>query len=122
MGSREFEALLERALSLELVRRSLSDEADLETAQPLHFTQLTPNAPTRILSAQPFGEVLRPSRPDEKLTGLGLGHFAGFYRRTWRANDFMWGRLDAAARIADLLVDRTRAAEVEATSPWKALA
>jgi patatin-related protein len=108
MGSREFEALLERALSIELVRRSLSDEADLETAQPLHFTQLTPNAPTRILSAQPFGEALRPSRPDEKLTGLGLGHFAGFYRRTWRANDFMWGRLDAAARIADLLVDPER--------------
>jgi patatin-related protein len=108
MRASEFEALLERALSIELVRRSLSSEVDLETAQQLHFTQLTPNAPIRILSSQPFGDAVRPSRPDEKLTGLGLGHFAGFYRRSWRANDFMWGRLDAAARIVDLLVDPDR--------------
>jgi patatin-related protein len=43
--------------------------------------------------------------PEEKLTGLGLAHFAAFYKRSWRANDWMWGRLDGARRLADLLVD-----------------
>ncbi len=37
--------------------------------------------------------------PGEKLTGVRAGHFAAFYLRSWRANDWMWGRLDAADRL-----------------------
>ena len=39
---------------------------------------------------------------------MQLGHFAGFVRRSWRANDFLWGRLDGAARLVDLLLAPTR--------------
>ncbi len=95
---------LERALSIEVVRRAFSDEADIESAQRLHFTQLTPGAPTPIFTKSPLDQR-SPATAALKLTGVGLGHFAGFYRRSWRANDFMWGRLDAAARIVDLLLD-----------------
>src|SRR5205823_11928830 len=49
---------------------------------------------------------------EDKLTGIRLMHFSGFYRRSWRANDYMWGRLDGATRIVDLLVDPARALEV----------
>ena len=49
-----------------------------------------------------------PNSGREKLTGLNLAHFSAFYRRAWRANDFMWGRLDAATRIVDLMVSSTR--------------
>lgn len=41
--------------------------------------------------------------PDEKLAGIQLGHFAAFLKRSWRANDWMWGRLDAAERLVRLL-------------------
>jgi hypothetical protein len=41
--------------------------------------------------------------PDEKLAGVQLAHFAAFLKRSWRANDWMWGRLDAAERLVRLL-------------------
>lgn len=41
-----------------------------------------------------------------KVAGARLGHFGGFLDPTWRANDIMWGRLDAAERLVDLLLAR----------------
>lgn len=94
-----------RLLAIEVVRRALGEEAEIDTGQRLSFVQLTPAAPTPIFAQRPTAPP-RPTEAKEKLTGLGLAHFAGFYRRAWRANDFMWGRLDAAARVVDLLLDR----------------
>ena len=88
---------------------------------------MTPCAPALLFTATP----LQPDEPvwntpDAKLTGVKLGHFAAFYRASWRANDFMWGRLDAAVRVVDLLVDAARAQQVarERTGPppWELLA
>lgn len=39
-----------------------------------------------------------------KVAGARLGHFGGFLDATWRANDIMWGRLDAAERLVTLLL------------------
>jgi patatin-related protein len=105
---------LARTLAIEVVRRALSAEGDIENAEPLHFVQLTPSAPTPILNRKPTGVELAPAKPRDKLTGVGLGHFAGFYRRSWRANDYMWGRLDAAARIVEMLLGEARAANTVA--------
>ena len=49
---------------------------------------------------------LRRSDPYEKLAGIELAHFGGFLKGSWRANDWMWGRLDAAQRLL-LLLDST---------------
>jgi hypothetical protein len=106
-----------RVLAIEVIRRALSDDADVETGQELSFVQLTPAAPTPILTAAPFHDARKPAKPKDKLTGVGLAHFAGFYRRAWRANDFMWGRLDAAARVVDLLLDRPPEAEGDGETP-----
>ena len=100
----EIEHFFRRVLSIEVVRRTFSAEADIESAEELHFVQLTPDAPSPIFTAAPLDQR-SPASAGSKLTGVGLGHFAGFYRRSWRANDFMWGRLDAAARIVDLFLD-----------------
>jgi hypothetical protein len=115
---------LVHALGIEVVRRAFFDEEDIESAQPLRFVQLTPDAPSPI-----FATDERPrgwTSAEVKLTGIELGHFSAFYRRSWRVNDFMWGRLDAAARITEMLVDPLRACELYdsggGTAPWNVLA
>lgn len=37
---------------------------------------------------------------DAKITGLDLHHFGAFLADHWRANDWMWGRLDGARRLS----------------------
>jgi predicted acylesterase/phospholipase RssA len=125
LSDERFKHFLARTLAIEVVRRSLVGDEEIETAQELRFAQLTPYAPGLIFTPTPSTET-GWATPEEKLTGLGLGHFAGFYRRSWRANDFMWGRLDAAARVVDLLVAPGRARQLSQdgiSSPsWEALA
>jgi hypothetical protein len=41
--------------------------------------------------------------PEAKLAGMQLGHFAAFMKRSWRANDWMWGRLDGVAWLGVVL-------------------
>jgi patatin-related protein len=52
-----------------------------------------------------------PADAERKLTGLQAGHFGAFYKASWRANDWMWGRLDAADRLVRTLVDARRIQE-----------
>ena len=56
--------------------------------QPLHLIQASAETTT----------LLDPDRStaQQKLTGLQLRNFGAFYKRSWRANDWMWGRLDGA--------------------------
>jgi patatin-related protein len=49
-------------------------------------------------------EELTDLTPDRKLAGNTLKNFAAFAKEEWRANDWMWGRLDATATLVDLLV------------------
>jgi len=128
LSDRAFAAFLERALGIEVVRRAFRADEAFDSAQKLHFAQLTPCVPALILAPDPLADRPdAPATPDAKLTGLGLGHFAAFYRSSWRANDFMWGRLDAAVRMVDLLVDAARARRVAqdgdgADAPWDVVA
>jgi hypothetical protein len=46
------------------------------------------------------------STPESKLAGMKLNHFAGFLKRSWRANDWMWGRLDATQYLVASVLDR----------------
>lgn len=41
--------------------------------------------------------------PDQKLSGNKLGSFSAFLSSRFRANDCMWGRMDAATEIVNLL-------------------
>lgn len=47
-------------------------------------------------------------RTEDKVRGSDVGHFGAFLSAKWRANDWMWGRLDAATRLVDLLLDPQR--------------
>ncbi|HLO13180.1 MAG TPA: patatin-like protein, partial [Anaerolineales bacterium] len=46
--------------------------------------------------------VEKNKRP--KLAGTKLGNFGAFFKKEWRQNDIMWGRLDGAERIISTLL------------------
>jgi patatin-related protein len=120
-----YAAFLSLALPVEVVRRSFADDFDIETAQALHVAQLTPLVPAPLFARDGSGaKGLGPRTTQEKLAGVRLNHFAGFYRRSWRENDFMWGRFDGATVIARLLIDpaRAQARAANGQHPWAELA
>lgn len=41
-----------------------------------------------------------------KLDGTGMGHFRAFFKRQYRENDYLWGRLDGAERLIGLVLGR----------------
>ena len=107
-----FEHFMSRVLAIEVVRRAVApDDEPFASGQDIRFAQLTPYAPAYIFDSNPFA-ASKWKQPEQKLTGLALGHFAGFYRGSWRVNDFMWGRLDGAVRVTDLLVAPGRAKQL----------
>jgi patatin-related protein len=53
--------------------------------------------------------ALDPDRlPSEKLAGTELGRLGAFIKPSWRANDWMWGRMDGAYQLVLLLLDPVR--------------
>lgn len=57
------------------------------------------------------------SSANDKIAGAQAANFGGFFRRSWRANDWMWGRLDSSRDLIELMTQaaspeqRTDAAE-----------
>lgn len=43
---------------------------------------------------------------DDKLAGNTLRAFGGFFKKSWRSNDLLWGRLDGLNRLVQGLVNR----------------
>lgn len=41
------------------------------------------------------------SKSADKTAGQALFHFGGFFKRSWRSNDILWGRLDAACLLLE---------------------
>ncbi|MEO6116649.1 MAG: DUF3376 domain-containing protein [Pseudolysinimonas sp.] len=60
--------------------------------------------------------------PGAKLAGSILGNFGAFFSRTWRVNDWWWGRLDASAgvvRVLQSLPQRPGAGPISTTATTK---
>ncbi|MFE0509428.1 patatin-like protein [Streptomyces sp. NPDC058964] len=82
---------------------------DTEVDQPVELVQVS--ADTRCLLAP------RRATATSKLTGLQLHHFGAFYKSSWRANDWTWGRLDGAGWLVHLLLDPRRVLTVAQDAP-----
>jgi hypothetical protein len=96
---RDPETVQLRIFDLYLAERAmLPVEAAAE--QRVELVQLSAN--TRTALAPRF------STAHHKLTGVQLHHFGAFYKSSWRANDWMWGRLDGAGWLVHLLLDPRR--------------
>ena len=123
-GADPIASFLRRVLAIEVVRRSFFDVDPVDDGQEVAFAQLTPEAPDLLFTSRPLSDIRTPTA-DHKLCGTLFAHFSGFYRRSWRANDFLWGRLDAANRVTEMLVSaaRTKAlAKTDEEQPWIGLA
>ena len=65
-------------------------------------------------NASPLGHLFTSQLVDGKLTvqnklaGNQVANFGAFFSAQWRANDWMWGQLDTAKSLVDLLADSQR--------------
>src|SRR4051812_22192088 len=84
--------------------RALSDVAELDEVQ---VVRVSPLDARRLVDA---------ATAKDKLHGVALGHFGAFFRRSWRENDYLWGRLDGAERLLWLLGDTSDTSAKEAFS------
>ncbi|MFD0169210.1 patatin-like protein [Streptomyces decoyicus] len=95
-------------LDLHVATRSVLP-VGVEVEQPVELIQVS--ADTR--------SVLAPNRvtAGAKLNGMQLHHFGAFYKPSWRANDWTWGRLDGAGWLVHMLLDPRRVLQLAEQSP-----
>ena len=48
---------------------------------------------------------------------MQFNHFGAFYKASWRANDWMWGRLDGAGWLVHVLLDPRRILTIADADP-----
>ncbi|GIH20264.1 patatin-like protein [Rugosimonospora africana] len=105
--ARDVPRTVARLLDLHIAERSVLP-VGVDVQQRVELVQVS--ADTRTL--------LDPGRStaEDKLTGMQLHHFGAFYKGSWRANDWMWGRLDGAGWLVHLLLDPRRILSVLETA------
>jgi len=87
--------------------RALSDVGELDEVQVVRVSPLdTHRLVEPVVNGVPAAKA--------KLRGVALGHFGAFFKRSWRENDYLWGRLDGAERLLWLIGDTSEAAAKEA--------
>jgi patatin-related protein len=78
------------------------DEYDLVLFPILYQTDVGEIAKVDIFRISP--EDSRRARESPKLAGTALANFGAFFDAAWRANDILWGRLDGAQRLIEVLL------------------
>lgn len=92
--------LADRLLSLVIAERAL-EPAEPDVDQPVEFIQVSANTRTLLAPRNELDTV-------NKLRGVEFHHFAAFYKSSWRAYDWMWGRLDGSGWLVHILLDPRR--------------
>ncbi|HEX7307494.1 patatin-like protein, partial [Lentzea sp.] len=99
-GLSDGERWLSRMLALEVAGTCLSDDASTGLDTPVELVQVS--LQTRNAFAQ------QSITADDKAGGASLSRFSGFLKRSWRVNDWIWGRLDGATMLCRVLFDPRR--------------
>jgi patatin-related protein len=78
-----------------------------------------PSAPIELvqISAQVQQHFAKSFTSDDKLAGMSLSRFGAFLKRSWRANDWIWGRFDAIKVLLLILVSAKVVKALKATFP-----
>lgn len=56
---------------------------------------------------------------NRKISGDTVFHFSSFFKRSWRANDILWGRLDGTCQLIETLFDRKRIERLVQSEAWR---
>jgi hypothetical protein len=99
-GPSKTETVLNRLLQLEIAATTLGDEVRTGLTLPLEVVQLS--AQTRNAFAQ------FTFTGNDKLGGMSVNRFGGFLKRSWRVNDWTWGRIDAATMLCRIVLHPAR--------------
>jgi patatin-related protein len=91
--------LIRRLVELHVLEQSIVAIA-AGPDQPVELIEISADTRTSLDPARHTAQA--------KLTGMQVHHFGAFYKDSWRANDWMWGRLDGAGWVAHLLLDPRR--------------
>lgn len=103
-----------RTMARDVLRRVFYGEVALlalgaagpEIEQPVDLVQVSGDTPNG------FGG---PSRVATKLAGVQMGHFGAFYKKSWRVNDWIWGRCDGATRLVQIVLSPARLRQLRLT-------
>jgi len=90
--------VLRNLLAVEVVLNAFGSYRDVRD-QYVELLQVSADVPTS------FGG---PDAARDKLAGAQLANFGAFLKRSWRANDWMFGRLDGAERLSRILLNPDR--------------
>jgi patatin-related protein len=52
----------------------------------------------------------------DKVCGDAVSHFGAFFKRSWRSNDILWGRLDGVCQLLECLLEPGRVAAIVANA------
>ena len=86
----------------------VTDADRLRSTQPIDLVQLS------LRAENWFAEQTRGGAG--KLAGLALHRFGGFLKRSWRVNDWIWGRLDAATVLTRIVLSPDRLLRLQAVT------
>ena len=88
-------------LTLDAATWMLGDAESPGTSQAISLAQLS------LVIDHPIWAV-KSKTPDDKVAGSELNRFGGFLKQSWRINDWIWGRLDAAQMLCRLVLEPRR--------------
>ena len=86
--------------------------AKLPQLTPITVQRFSPLDATCLKAVDSEG-VLKAD-PSAKLDGVSISHFGAFFDKSWRENDYLWGRLDGA-ELAFRLLSRQSGGEQDLT-------
>ncbi len=91
--------------------------AKLPQLTPIIVQRFSPLDATCLAAVDADGK-LKPD-PSAKLDGVAIHHFGAFFQKSWRENDYLWGRLDGA-ELAIRLLSRQAGSDLDLTGPLRA--
>jgi len=92
--------MLPRFVWLHVASWTIGDETTEGNSFPIDLVQLS------LQTQNSFASV--STIPHQKVGGMSLNRFGGFLKRSWRANDWIWGRLDAATTLTKIVLSAER--------------
>ena len=93
-------SVLEQLNRIQLLTYVISDEVISGNALPVDLVQLS------YQTKHPFAPFSASGA--EKVAGDQLGRFSAFLKRSWRVNDWTWGRLDASRVLCQTVLQPDR--------------